>query len=55
MSDQAVEVFCEHCEKTFSAFLQEMAEKNYKALCPCCGESTQYNPTDIVSPPSASA
>jgi hypothetical protein len=53
MSEQAVDVFCKHCGQTFSAFLQQMAEKNYKALCPCCGETTQYSPSDIVKPPAA--
>jgi hypothetical protein len=53
MNEPAIDVFCKHCGKTFSAFLKEMAEKNYKAMCPCCGEHTQYSPSDIVTPPAA--
>jgi hypothetical protein len=53
MSEQAVDVFCKHCGKTFSTFLQQMAEQNAKALCPCCGESAQYSPSDIVTPGAA--
>jgi hypothetical protein len=53
MDEASIEVLCKHCGQTFSAFLTEMAAKNYKALCPCCGESTQYSPSDIVTPPAA--
>lgn len=53
MSEAAIEVLCKHCGQTFSAFLAEMAAKNYKALCPCCGQNTQYSPSDIVTPPAA--
>jgi hypothetical protein len=50
MSQQSVDILCQHCSKTFSAFLQQMAEKNYEAMCPCCGKITQYSPADIVTP-----
>lgn len=48
--ETAIDVLCKHCGQTFSTFLKEMAEKNYKAMCPCCGENTQYSPSDIVKP-----
>jgi hypothetical protein len=51
MNEMSIDVLCKHCGQTFSTFLKEMAEKNYKALCPCCGESTQYSPSNIVAPP----
>ena len=53
MNEPTMNVFCEHCGATFSAFLQEMAEKNYKVKCPCCGEHTQYSPADVVNRPEA--
>jgi len=53
MSDAAIEVLCKHCGQTFSTFLEEMAAKNYKAVCPCCNQSTQYSPSDFVAPPAA--
>ena len=46
MNEPAVDVLCKHCGQTFSAFLKEMAEKNFKAMCPCCGEHTEYSATD---------
>ena len=52
-NESAIDVFCKHCGQTFSTFLKEMAEKNYKAMCPCCGEHTQYSPSDVISPPAA--
>ena len=52
-NDPAIDVFCKHCGQTFTTFLKEMAEKNYKATCPCCGEHTQYSPSDIATPPAA--
>jgi hypothetical protein len=53
MNEPAVDVFCKHCGQTFSAFLKEMAEKNYKAMCPCCGEHTQYSPSDTATRPAS--
>ena len=37
-SNETVDALCEHCGKTFSAFLHEMAEKNAKVVCPNCRE-----------------
>ena len=51
MNDTKANVFCQHCGATFSAFLEEMAAKNYKVMCPCCEKPTQYSPSDIVPPP----
>jgi Zn finger protein HypA/HybF involved in hydrogenase expression len=53
MNEAPVDVLCKHCGQTFSTFLEEMAAKNYKVMCPCCGEHTQYSPSDIMQPPAA--
>ncbi len=53
MNEPAVDVLCKHCGQTFSAFLKEMAEKNSKVMCPCCGEHTEYSATDAVTRPAA--
>ena len=38
-SNETVDVLCEHCGQTFSAFLHEMAERNAKVVCPNCREA----------------
>ena len=39
MSDEKVDLLCEHCGKEFSAFLHEMADHNAKVTaCPSCGK-----------------
>jgi DNA-directed RNA polymerase subunit RPC12/RpoP len=50
MSEQTMEVFCKNCGKTFTAFLQEMADKNAVVTCPCCGKGYSVLP-DKVAPP----
>jgi predicted RNA-binding Zn-ribbon protein involved in translation (DUF1610 family) len=39
MSADQIDLLCEHCGQTLSAFLHEMAENNAKLVCPNCGES----------------
>jgi endogenous inhibitor of DNA gyrase (YacG/DUF329 family) len=43
MSDQTTDVLCPHCNKTFAAFLHELAEKNAKVVCPNCGKEHDDN------------
>ncbi|HXM61244.1 MAG TPA: hypothetical protein VN950_10340 [Terriglobales bacterium] len=52
MSESTTEVLCESCGKTFTAFLQEMADKNAAVTCPCCGKGYSGRP-DNVAPPAA--
>ena len=35
MSDE-IDMLCEQCGQTFSAFLHEMADQNEKVVCPNC-------------------
>ena len=44
MSEDSMDLLCEHCGQTFSAFLHEMAEKNEKVVCPNCRESRDSKP-----------
>jgi len=44
MSDE-IDMLCEECGQTFSAFLHEMADQNAKvATCPKCGKIHQFTP-----------
>jgi hypothetical protein len=38
VSDDSIELLCNHCGKTFSAFLHGMADRNAKVVCPNCRE-----------------
>jgi hypothetical protein len=38
MSDE-IDMLCEKCGQTFSAFLHEMADQNEKVVCPNCRAS----------------
>jgi len=38
MSDDTTDLLCAHCNKTFAAFLRDLAEKNAKVVCPSCGK-----------------
>jgi DNA-directed RNA polymerase subunit RPC12/RpoP len=40
VDEPTMEVLCKNCGKTFSAFLQEMADKNAEVTCPSCGKNT---------------
>jgi len=33
------DLLCPHCNRTFSAFLRDLAEKNAKVVCPSCGKA----------------
>ncbi len=43
-SNDSIELLCNHCGKTFSAFLHEMADQNAKVVCPDCRESPGCKP-----------
>jgi hypothetical protein len=47
------DVLCEGCGKTFTAFLQEMADKNAVVTCPCCGKGYSCGPDHVAPPPAA--
>jgi DNA-directed RNA polymerase subunit RPC12/RpoP len=42
MGNDQIDLLCEHCGQTLSAFLHEMAEKNAKVVCPNCGGSHDH-------------
>lgn len=44
VSNDSIELLCNHCGKTFSAFLHEMADKNAKVACSDCREGGDCNP-----------
>ncbi|MGA3087064.1 MAG: hypothetical protein ABSD75_00535 [Terriglobales bacterium] len=48
MSNEAIDVTCEGCGQTFSAFLHQMADKNSKVVCPNCRESRDCKPTKVA-------
>jgi predicted nucleic acid-binding Zn-ribbon protein len=50
MSDEGMNLVCKGCGQVFSAFLQQMADKNARVVCPKCGGCQEYTPSDIVSP-----
>jgi hypothetical protein len=46
MSDDQIDVWCGHCNQTFSTFLHELAEKNAQVVCPNCGQSHDGKPPE---------
>jgi hypothetical protein len=38
VSKDSIGLLCNHCGKTFSAFLHQMADQNAKVACPDCRE-----------------
>jgi DNA-directed RNA polymerase subunit RPC12/RpoP len=50
MSEDQIDLLCEHCGQTFSAFLHQMAEKNEKVVCPNCGASHGCEPVKAAKP-----
>jgi DNA-directed RNA polymerase subunit RPC12/RpoP len=46
VSDDSIELLCNHCGRTFSAFLHEMADKNAKVACPNCREGGDCKPAN---------
>jgi hypothetical protein len=39
MDEPTIDVLCENCGQTFTAFLKEMADKNAEVTCPACGKN----------------
>ena len=50
MSEDTIELLCNHCGQTFSAFLHEMADKNEKVVCPNCRGSRDCKPAKAAQP-----
>jgi len=44
VSNDSIELLCNHCGQTFSAFLHQMADKNAKVVCPNCRKSSDCRP-----------
>ena len=42
--NDSIELLCNHCGQTFSAFLHQMADKNAKVACPDCREGGDCKP-----------
>jgi uncharacterized protein (DUF983 family) len=56
ISDEEINLLCKNCGAVFSAFLKEMAEKNTKVVCPCCGKSYNCDEAkDLASNPPPAA
>jgi putative FmdB family regulatory protein len=53
MDEPTMEVLCKNCGKTFTAFLQEMADKNAVVTCPSCGKSGENSGPSAAMPPAA--
>jgi hypothetical protein len=41
VSKDSIELLCNHCGQTFSAFLHEMADQNAKVVCPNCRDNNK--------------
>ena len=54
VSNDSIELLCNHCGKTFSAFLHQMADKNAKVVCPSCGGNSDCKPSKATKPGAAS-
>jgi uncharacterized Zn finger protein len=51
MSDEKIDLLCEHCGQTLSDFLHEMADQNAKvATCPHCGKIHEFKPPKAAKP-----
>jgi DNA-directed RNA polymerase subunit RPC12/RpoP len=53
MDQPTMEVLCKNCGQTFTAFLQEMADKNAEVLCPRCGKDPENCGPNDARPPAA--
>jgi endogenous inhibitor of DNA gyrase (YacG/DUF329 family) len=53
MSEPTIDVLCKNCGQTFTAFLQEMADKNEVVTCPCCGKNSGSTRENNAMPPAA--
>jgi len=49
MSDE-IDMLCEECGQTFSAFLHEMADQNEKVVCPNCRASRDCGAPKAAEP-----
>jgi len=49
MSDE-IDMLCEKCGQTFSAFLHEMADQNEKVVCPNCRASRDCSSPKAAEP-----
>ncbi|MGA7079264.1 MAG: hypothetical protein WBQ43_21090 [Terriglobales bacterium] len=50
MMTDSIDLLCERCGQTFSAFLHEMAEQNEKVVCPNCRTSRDCKPAKPDKP-----
>ncbi|MFZ0797394.1 MAG: hypothetical protein WCA13_09175 [Terriglobales bacterium] len=50
MSNDSIELLCNHCGQTFSTFLHEMADKNSKVVCPNCHKNPDCKPAKAAKP-----
>ena len=50
MSNDSIELLCDHCGQTFSAFLHQMADQNAKVVCPNCGGKRDCKPEKAAKP-----
>ncbi|HKS77021.1 MAG TPA: hypothetical protein VJQ82_27680 [Terriglobales bacterium] len=41
MAEQTVDAVCEKCGQTFKTFLEQMADKNLRVICPRCAAEQQ--------------
>ena len=44
VSKDSIELLCNQCGQTFSAFLHQMADKNSQVVCPNCRERGDCGP-----------
>ena len=49
-STDSIELLCNHCGQTFSAFLNQMADQNSKVVCPICSGSVDCRPVKDAKP-----
>jgi DNA-directed RNA polymerase subunit RPC12/RpoP len=54
MGDE-IDMLCEECGQTFSAFLHEMADQNEKVVCPNCRASRDCGGAPKAGEPVAGA
>jgi|GEM_PF-2568060 hypothetical protein len=44
MSTDSIDLLCEDCGQTFSAFLHQMADQNERVVCPNCRANPDCKP-----------
>ena len=54
MGDDQIDLLCENCGQALSDFLQQMAEKNAKVVCPNCAGSDDHTNEKANRPPAES-